>query len=299
MKSVSLVAAGALVVAAGCAPQAASAEPVAAAETPGVAPVSASASQSDAFLALSVADIKARVRKADATKMSKRDLQCRNFVKSTLPSWWGPSGHTVVCTSGTTKGYDFWFDGVAVLTVNSTLGPEQWAQSVPWAVSKVGASERIPLSKAPSLCRQTIKAYAGLAKKAGNYRIRCVPTITWKVPDKSAKDMSVLGYVTYAKRDIAILETRDVNSMKIVTSHELGHAVSFSPKAAGLQKEMAKYAKRSSFTAGPYIGMPAEIWAESFARYYERQPKVASVQPRRLSDAKVDALLKKYGLPRR
>ncbi|WP_284302683.1 hypothetical protein [Mobilicoccus caccae] len=257
------------------------------------------APEGDAFLAMSIPDIKARVRKADATPMSARDRRCRDLVKSAMPSWWGPSGHTVVCKPGTTKGYDFWFDGVAVLTVNSKLVPEQWVQSVEWATAKVGASERLPLSSAPGLCRTAITQFTALAKKAGNYRVHCVPTITWKVPDTTVKDMSVLGYIQYGKRDIAILETRDVASMAYVTAHELGHAVSYLPRATALRAEVTKLAGRKTFTAGPYVGMPAEVWAESFARYWTKQHKTPSIQKNRLSVSKVDALLKQHGLPRR
>ncbi|WP_141397166.1 hypothetical protein [Mobilicoccus massiliensis] len=303
MRSVVLAVVGSFAaVAAGAAPlSAADAAPTAASD-PAVAPApgvnSPAVERGDAFLGLSVPDIKARVRKADATKMSARDRQCRDYVKARMPKWWAPSGHTVVCRPGTTKGYDFYFDGIAVLTVNSTLDPQAWAQSVSWAASKVSATERLPLTDAPKLCRKAIAAYPRLAKKAGNYRIRCVPQITWKVPDISVKDASVLGYIQYSKRDIAILETRDVKSMSFVTAHELGHAVSYLPKGAGLRTEVTKGAKRRTFTSSPYVGMPAEVWAESFARYWTGQ-NPASVQKTRYTPAQVDRMLKKYGLPRR
>ena len=252
----------------------------------------------ESFVGLSVPDITARIRKADATRMSAADRRCVAYVKARMPKWWAPSGHTVVCRNGTTKGYDFFFDGVAVLTVNTKVGPHGWDQAVPWAAAQVAATERLPLTDAPTLCRKAIAPYQRLAKKAGGYRIRCVSRITWPVPKTNIKDAAVLGYIQYGKKDIAILETRDVSSMSFITAHELGHAVSYLPKAGGLRTTLTRHAKRRTFTSDPYVGMPAEIWAESYARYLTRRDP-GSVQPRRLSPAQVDALLRKYGLPRR
>lgn len=259
---------------------------------------SATAPAADPFVGVSVPDIKARIRKADATKMSSADRACVAYVKKRMPSWWGPSGHTVVCRPGTTKGYDFYFDGVAVLTVNTKVGRYGWDQAVPWAASQVAATERLPLSEAPKLCRKAIAPYARLATKIGKYRIRCVSQITWDVPKTDIKDAAVFGYIQYAKREIAILETRDAPFMSFVTAHELGHAVSYMPKAGGLRTEVTKFAKRRTFTSDPYVGMPAEVWAESYARYLTGR-NVASVQKTRLTPAQVDRLLRKYGLPRR
>lgn len=260
-------------------------------------PVSASVAP-DAFVGVSVPDIRARVRQADASRMTAQDERCVKYVKARMPKWWSPSGHTVVCRGGTTKGYDFYFDGVAVLTVNTKVGPQGWAQAPAWGAAQVAATERRPLTDAPKLCRQAISTHMGLAKRAGNYRIRCVSRITWKAPKTNVRDAAVLGYVQYGKRDIAILETRDVSSMSFITAHELGHAVSYMPKAGGLRQEVTRVAKRRTFTSDPYVGMPAEVWAESFARYWTGQ-NPPSVQKTRLGPAQVDRLLRRYGLPRR
>lgn len=298
MKSVSLAVAGVLVASAGVGIPAVSTQAVPQPEPARAAQVHSAPATDDSFVGLSVPDIRARIRKADATKMSAADRRCVSYVKARMPKWWGPSGHTVVCRTGTTKGYDFFFDGVAVLTVNTKVGPRGWDQAVPWATSKVAATERLPLTDAPKLCRKAIAPYQRLAKKAGNYRIRCVSRITWKVPKTNIKDAAIFGYIQYGKKEIAILETRDVRSMSFVTSHELGHAVSYMPKAGGLRTEVTRFAKRRSFTSDPYVGMPAEVWAESYARYLTRT-NPSSVQTTRLSATQVDRLLRKYGLPRR
>lgn len=263
-----------------------------------VAAPTRSAAVGDASVGIGVPDIKARVRAANATRMSAQDRRCKAAVTAAMPSWWGPSGHTVVCKPGRTQGYDLWFDGIAVLTVNSRLSPAQWKQAATWGASKVGRPERLPLSAAPGLCKQAVRTYTGLARSAGNYRVRCVSRITWQVPDTTVRDMAVQGFIRYDTKDIAILATRDVAGMGFVTAHELGHAVAASPRAAGLRTEVTRSTRRRTFTSAPYVGMPAEVWAESFARYWTRQSP-ASVQPGRLSAAKVDALLRKYRLPRR